>query len=293
MPNKVFVSPGVYTSEKDLSYVTKSIGVTTLGLVGETTKGPAFQPVFVQDWGEFVNFFGERNASKNKNTNYANYELPYVAKEYLNQSNQLFVTRVLGLSGYDAGKAWAITLDADIDTDTINASPNGTSLSSNASWTVNYTFGNIWVLGNNVITGDYTTQVTAGRYITSTYVDEFGVQHSITYPVLSSSYDGTNTTIVPDWGTYGFQPIVSTSGSITITGQNVSLNSVYSNLFTFTADINGNITALSSSDSFLQTLYNLGLLDDKLTGISLLTSSEKETHQKIKTQIMLIMSYLM
>jgi hypothetical protein len=37
--------------------------------------------------------------------------LPYVAKSYLSQSNQLFVTRVLGLSGYDAGM-WGITLDA-------------------------------------------------------------------------------------------------------------------------------------------------------------------------------------
>jgi len=124
MPNKVFVSPGVYTSEKDLSFVTKSIGVTTLGLVGETVKGPAFQPIFVQDWGEFVNFFGERNSSKNKVTNYANYELPYVAKEYLNESNQLFVTRVLGLSGYDAGKAWAITLKSGLNPNTlVNTTP--------------------------------------------------------------------------------------------------------------------------------------------------------------------------
>ena len=42
---KVFVSPGVYTSETDLSFVAQSVGVTTLGLVGETLKGPAFEPV--------------------------------------------------------------------------------------------------------------------------------------------------------------------------------------------------------------------------------------------------------
>jgi hypothetical protein len=285
MPNKVFVSPGVYTSEKDLSYVTKSIGVTTLGLVGETTKGPAFQPIFVQDWGEFVNFFGERNASKNKNTNYANYELPYVAKEYLSQSNQLFVTRVLGLSGYDAGKAWAITLDADIDVDTIQATiqtsfPSGDGMilsSNNASWTINPVGGFAWVLDNNVVPGNYTTQVTAGRYVTSTYIDEFSTQYTISYRVLSSSFDGVNTTIVPDWGDYGYIPIVSGSGPITISGQIASLNDRFSNLFTFTADSSNNITAFSSSDSFLQTLYNLGLIDDKLTGISLLTSGSTLT----------------
>jgi len=36
--NKVFVSPGVYTSERDLSFVAQSVGVTTLGLVGETMR---------------------------------------------------------------------------------------------------------------------------------------------------------------------------------------------------------------------------------------------------------------
>ena len=118
MPNKVFVSPGVYTSEKDLSFVTKSVGVTTLGLVGETTKGPAFQPIFVQDYGEFTSFFGGLNASKNKDTGALKFELPYVAKSYLSQTNQLFVTRVLGLSGYDAGRSWAITAKAGVDTTT-------------------------------------------------------------------------------------------------------------------------------------------------------------------------------
>ena len=44
--SKVFVSPGVYTSEVDLSYVAQSVGVTTLGMVGETLKGPAFEPIF-------------------------------------------------------------------------------------------------------------------------------------------------------------------------------------------------------------------------------------------------------
>ena len=39
------VSPGIYTKETDLTYAVKSLGITTLGLVGETVKGPAFQPL--------------------------------------------------------------------------------------------------------------------------------------------------------------------------------------------------------------------------------------------------------
>ena len=45
--NRVFVSPGVYTSERDLSFVAQSVGVTTMGVVGETLMGPAFEPIFV------------------------------------------------------------------------------------------------------------------------------------------------------------------------------------------------------------------------------------------------------
>mgnify|MGYP001023199105 CR=1 FL=1 len=107
--NRVFVSPGVYTSEKDISYVTKQIGVTTLGLAGETTKGPAFQPIFISAYDEFKSFFGGQNATKVKETGVVKYELPYIAKSYLTKSNQLYVTRVLGFSGYDAGKSWLIT----------------------------------------------------------------------------------------------------------------------------------------------------------------------------------------
>jgi len=109
--NRVFVSPGVYTSEKDLSFVTRNVGVTTAGLVGETAKGPAFQPIFLSDFYEFKAFFGGTNPAKFADTGYPKYELPYIAKSYLSRSNQLFVTRVLGFSGYDAGPAWAITAD--------------------------------------------------------------------------------------------------------------------------------------------------------------------------------------
>jgi len=118
MADRVFVSPGVYTSEKDLSFVTRQVGVTTLGLVGETTKGPAFQPVFISNYDEFTAFFGGLNPTKFKDTGYPQYELPYIAKSYLTQSNQLFVSRILGFSGYDAGPAWGIVLDAALDTST-------------------------------------------------------------------------------------------------------------------------------------------------------------------------------
>jgi len=170
--NRVHVSAGVYTSEKDLSFVTKQIGVTTLGLVGETTKGPAFQPIFISDYDEFRKFFGGLNPKKINNGYggfYPQYELPYIAKPYLTKSNQLFVTRVLGLSGYDAGLSWSLSLDANVDESTIVALPPTSGL------TMTY---KISISGNTI------------SNITNTDVDEFYQEDALEINLLGITSSG-------------------------------------------------------------------------------------------------------
>lgn len=108
-------SPGVYTQFTDLSYAANSIGITTLGLVGETLKGPAFEPMMISDWAKYQDYFGGTSAEKFKNTQYPKYELPYIAKSYLSTSDQLYVCRVLGLSGYNAGPAFILTAKGNED----------------------------------------------------------------------------------------------------------------------------------------------------------------------------------
>jgi hypothetical protein len=130
---KVYVSPGVYTSETDLSFVAQSVGVTTLGLVGETIKGPAFEPVFITNYDEFQAYFGGTEPTKFVNTQIPKYEAAYIAKSYLQQSNQLFVTRVLGLSGYDAGPSWSIRVTANVDPTTI-----GLLTATEATWSATF-----------------------------------------------------------------------------------------------------------------------------------------------------------
>ena len=105
--NRVFVSPGVYTSEKDLTFVAQSVGVTTLGLSGEALKGPAFEPILIRNFDEFKTYFGPTSPNKFSDGN-PKYEMGYVAKSYLQESNQLFVTRVLGLTGYVPKITYAI-----------------------------------------------------------------------------------------------------------------------------------------------------------------------------------------
>lgn len=131
MTDFVFTSPGIKFKETDITFVTRNVGITTLGLVGETLKGPAFEPVFIQDKTEFQKRFGSKSTKKFSN-GLLQYQLPYAADSYLSESNQLYVTRVLGLSGYNAGKAWALTLNAGLDPATVSS---GASTTYSANFT--------------------------------------------------------------------------------------------------------------------------------------------------------------
>tara|TARA_R110000744_G_scaffold40802_6_gene92574 strand:+ start:7141 stop:10503 length:3363 start_codon:yes stop_codon:yes gene_type:complete len=125
---KVFVSPGVYTSEKDLTFVAQSVGVTTLGMVGEALKGPAFEPIFIQSYDDFVTRFGGTSPTRYVDSQIPKYELGYIAKSYLSQSNQLFVTRVLGLNGYDAGPSWSVQTIGQLDPSSFSAATSAVTV---------------------------------------------------------------------------------------------------------------------------------------------------------------------
>lgn len=130
--NRVFVSPGVYTSEKDLTFVAQSVGVSTLGLVGETLKGPAFEPILITDFDEFKSYFGTTSPLKDGNGN-PKFELPYFAKSYLEESNQLFVTRILGLTGYMPSKSFGIQTIGGVTLGTLSGTTSGLTMSATTS----------------------------------------------------------------------------------------------------------------------------------------------------------------
>ena len=114
MSDYKFTSPGIKFRERSIQFVTQTVGTTTLGLVGETLKGPAFEPVFIQDKKQFQQRFGGQSTAKFQNGG-LKYQTPYVANAYLEESDQLYVTRVLGLSGYNEGTSWVISMCAGLD----------------------------------------------------------------------------------------------------------------------------------------------------------------------------------
>jgi hypothetical protein len=210
---KVFVSPGVYTSETDLSFVAQSVGVTTLGLVGETIKGPAFEPVFITNYDEFQAYFGGTEPVKFFNTQIPKYEAAYIAKSYLQQSNQLFVTRILGLSGYDAGPSWSLNVTANVDPTTIGDPSVGSSFT--ATFTGASTGGTV-----TFISGSLPPEVSAN----------LNVQYRL--------QDGTTSTLQDDFNTYlgNIIDIPSTSATTAVIYGSIPESDYYTLTSTYTVD---------------------------------------------------------
>jgi hypothetical protein len=94
------VSPGVFTEEKDLSFLPQGIASIGAAFIGPTVKGPAGIPTTVTSFGEFEQVFG---------STHPNYYLPYAAKEYLVNSGQLTVVRALPDDGYKVSKVVALS----------------------------------------------------------------------------------------------------------------------------------------------------------------------------------------
>ena len=99
MPN--YVSPGVYTIEKDISDYTPSINTSIVGLVGFAGKGPTNKPTLITNQNQLVRTFGK----------------PYEAipgqalegtLEILEQTNSLYFVRGVTSSAADASATMAI-----------------------------------------------------------------------------------------------------------------------------------------------------------------------------------------
>ena len=88
------VSPGVFTREKDVSFLPQGIGEIGAAIIGPTKKGPAFVPTSITSFSEYENVFGKVDTR---------YYVPYTVKEYLeNGAPSVTIVRVLGIGGYQS-----------------------------------------------------------------------------------------------------------------------------------------------------------------------------------------------
>jgi len=103
MANERIVSPGVFTREKDLSFLTQGISEIGAAFIGPTPKGPAFIPTIVRSQQEYVTKFGEADA---------NAYTGMTVKNYLRESGVATIVRTLGLSGYLPTAAQSVAIYA-------------------------------------------------------------------------------------------------------------------------------------------------------------------------------------
>jgi hypothetical protein len=88
------VSPGVFTREKDLSFLPQGIANIGAAVVGPTTKGPAFRPTVVTSTSQYEQIFGAVGGTTPYYTGMA------VSRYLSGGASSVTVVRVLGIGGY-------------------------------------------------------------------------------------------------------------------------------------------------------------------------------------------------
>ena len=155
-----FVSPNIRFNEIELSGAAASSPTgTPVAMIGETLKGRAFEPTLVSNFGLQ---FGSQSTEKFKN-GAVKYPLAYAANKFLEESQNLYVCRVLGKSGYTFSNASSVP--------------------------------NAWILTTNMVSGDlqngYTEVLSGGNYkilavIRPNYDWVSGVSSDVQTPRVSS-----------------------------------------------------------------------------------------------------------
>lgn len=87
------VSPGVFTNEKDLSFLPAGIAAIGAAIIGPSLKGPAFVPTVINNFNDFIAKFGGLSEET---------YLPYAIQSYLKSAGTVTVVRVLQEGGYNA-----------------------------------------------------------------------------------------------------------------------------------------------------------------------------------------------
>jgi phage tail sheath protein FI len=188
--NERIVSPGVFTVEKDLSFLPQGIGAIGAALIGPTLKGPAFVPTLVEGYNDFVTKFGG---------GYEQSYLPYTAKSYLTNAGSATIVRVLGSGGYSLKHPLAIVATGSYGKRLISVL-HPTFVVTNAS--ADSLFASSLLASNNsgsfvlTVSGGFTTDTSA---FTGNAVSENGTPFSASINPESTSFIGD----LYGYGAYG------------------------------------------------------------------------------------------
>ena len=105
------VSPGVFTTEIDQTFLPAAIADIGAALIGPTVKGPAGVPTIVNSYSDYQARFGDTFKS---GSSYYQYLTSYTAREYLRHGSPLTVVRILPGSPAKASATISSSIDPAI-----------------------------------------------------------------------------------------------------------------------------------------------------------------------------------
>ena len=162
------VSPGVFTNEKDLSFLPAGVAQIGGAFVGAATKGPAFVPTALNSFTEFETIFGKTNS---------NFYMPYAVREYITNGGKATVVRIMPSEGYALNQG----VVAVYATGSVNVS-NVVSSSLNATGLYTAAEVNTAKVGNQLLfTLHPTKKQTSTVYYSTTSATEFFANGSSSY----------------------------------------------------------------------------------------------------------------
>ena len=106
------VSPGVFTRENDLSFLSQGIGEIGAAIIGPFAKGPAFVPTVVNTQSEFESIFGTPDGS---------YYTGYTVQNYLREAGTVTIVRVGHIGGYTQTNPLILKSSGDAGTKVLGA----------------------------------------------------------------------------------------------------------------------------------------------------------------------------
>ena len=128
------VSPGVFTREKDLSFLPQGISEIGAVIIGPTIEGPAFKPTIIRNFQEFEETFG---------TTTKDYYTPYAVEQYLRSAGTVTIVRVVGTTGYNAS---VVELKIGEATTTGTQATGSVTITNGAEW------DNFYLTGSDGVT---------------------------------------------------------------------------------------------------------------------------------------------
>lgn len=107
--SSVFISPGVFTREFDLSFRPLEIPAVGAAVIGPTVRGPAFVPTPVSTYSEYIRWFGDIFISgSDASRRQYKYLTTHTVQEYLRYGQVITVVKILN-ANYQPGYSYVLS----------------------------------------------------------------------------------------------------------------------------------------------------------------------------------------